>query len=296
MWWFVVVSILNWKTAGLRIYTEQNRYNCTMRITNHKHLADADLDLTVWRYLTFPKFASLLTYRALWFSKLKILQDKYEGGIPLMAEKAMRDKNEQWKTMFNTPEFHRQIDNWPSQNVEDGRELTVVNCWFLDEKDSQRMWDEYVGTFHGLAIKSTVRKLATYIFVTEDPHISQIGKVQYVDWHSYEISTYLAQQAQERAFIKDQKFAHEKEIRITTMNFKTPCCVNPKGVPYSPDDCKGKHMNNFENPGLYIMVDLRSLIDEIVISPNSREWFVNLIERTVELSELSVPIKKSNCI
>jgi hypothetical protein len=268
----------------------------TMRITNHKNLTDADYDLTVWRYLTFPKFISLLTYQALWFSKLKILQDKYEGGILPLTEKAMRLEYEDLKSMFNTPELHRQIENLPDKNIEDGRELTVVNCWFLDENESQKMWDEYVGVVGGVAVKSTVRKLATFIGVSEDPHVSQIGKVKYVKLESYEMPTHLAHQAHERAFIKDQRFEHEQEIRIVTMSFKSPCCVSMKGIPYTEEECSGKNMNNFENPGLYIMVQRQGLIDEIVLAPNSEDWFCNLVERIVELSKLNFAIKRSNLV
>jgi hypothetical protein len=267
-----------------------------MRLTNHQNLTETDYDLTVWRYLTFPKFISLLTYQALWFSKLKILQDKYEGGIPPITEQTMRIKNEKWKSMFNTPEFRRQIDSWPMKNIDDGRELTVVNCWFLGENESQQMWDEYVGTVEGLAIKSSIRKLATYTFVPEDPHISQMGKVKYVNFETYEMPTYLAHQAHERAFIKDQRFEHEQEIRIATMSLKTLSCVSMKGVPYTEEECTGKNMNNFENSGLYIMVHLKGLLDEIVLAPKSSDWFFNLVERIIVLSKLDVAIKKSDLV
>jgi hypothetical protein len=125
-----------------------------------KNLSEADLDLTVFRYLTFSKFISMLSYQALWFPKLNILRDKFEGGLPFHAENKMKKENEQWKKTFNSPEFHTQIDSWPERNVQDGRELAVVNCWFLGDNDSQKMWDEYVGTPEGVIIKSTVRKLA----------------------------------------------------------------------------------------------------------------------------------------
>lgn len=97
-------------------------------------MSETDLDLTVIRYLTFPKFISMLTYQALWFPKLNILRDKFEGGLPLNAERKMREDNEKWKKVFNSSEFHAQIDNWPDTNVRDGRELAVVNCWFLAGK------------------------------------------------------------------------------------------------------------------------------------------------------------------
>jgi len=80
------------------------------------------------------------------------------------------------------------------------------------------------------------------------------------------------------------------------MNLKTLSCVSMKGVPYTEEECTGKNMNNFENPGLYIMVHLKGLIDEIVLAPNSSDWFFNLVERIMVLSKLKVAIKKSNLL
>ena len=48
-----------------------------------RNLGSADLEKTVWRYMPFAKFISLMTYQALWFSKLNILQDTYEAAANL---------------------------------------------------------------------------------------------------------------------------------------------------------------------------------------------------------------------
>jgi len=178
---------------------------------NIKNIDENELDNVVWRYLTFPKFISLLVYGALWFPKLKILQDQYEGSLPARVEAQMHQNNQKWKSTFTSSEYHKQIDAWPSDNVNDGRELTVVNCWFIDTIESKRMWDEYVGSSEGVAIKSTIRKLATYVYAY--PEWSHIGKVKYVDKQSYEMTTYKGSQAHERAFLKDkQKYSHEQEV------------------------------------------------------------------------------------
>ncbi len=266
-----------------------------MRITRYRGLDANDFDLVVWRYLAFPKFISLLTYQALWFAKLNTLQDQYEGGIPPLVEESMRKQGEEWKATFDAPEYHRQIDNWPTDNVRYGRELTVANCWFLGEQDTWRMWDEYAGTSEGVAIRSTIRKLATHVYAPADPSISQIGRVTYVPFETHRMPVHLAHQAPERAFIKDQRFAHEKEIRIITLSIKTSCCISMKGVPYSPEELSGKHMNNPENQGLYIIADVKRLIDGIVLSPRAPEWFMNLVQRIVELCALGVPVTKSSC-
>ena len=52
-----------------------------------RHLTQADLNLHVWRYLTFPKYVSMMIYSALWFPKLKTLlsMDADEGAMPIIA-------------------------------------------------------------------------------------------------------------------------------------------------------------------------------------------------------------------
>src|SRR6266481_5796865 len=91
-----------------------------------RNLGSADLEKTVWRYMPFAKFISLMTYQALWFSKLNILQDTYEGMIPKKTKQQMHEANQKFKAQFDTPEFHKQIDNWPDRNEEDSRELLIV--------------------------------------------------------------------------------------------------------------------------------------------------------------------------
>lgn len=265
-----------------------------MGIQNLKNLTDSDLDTTVWRYLPFPKFISMLTYQALWFSKLNILQDQFEGRIPRSTKEKMKLQNQIWKQVFNTPEFHKQIDDWPLKNEEDGRELTVVSCWFLGDSESKKMWDQYVGSHEGVAVKSSVRRLAQYVFVPPDPHMSQIGKVLYIDHDDHEFQYYEASQAHERAFLKDKRFSEEQEIRIVTMNFKTMCCVSKFGRPLTREECQGKNMNNFDNPGLYIIIDIRKLLTGVVIAPYAEEWFELLVRRIIELSDVNVPVIRSS--
>ncbi len=122
---------------------------------------------------------------------------------------------------------------------------------------------------------------------------SYVGKVKYVDFESHKMSLYDANQAPERAFLTKENFAHEQEIRISSMNIKTPGCVGINGIPYTQQDISGKNMNNFENAGLYIRVNLAKLIDSIVLAPNAPEWFELLIKRIMQLSNLAITIKQS---
>lgn len=261
---------------------------------NLRDLGPEDLELTVWRYMPFPKFISLLTYQALWFSKLRILQDQYEGLIPSTVRRQMHEQNQQYKDQFDTPEFHRQIDAWPTDNEDNGRELLVVTCWFLGEAESGHMWEQYGGSDEAVAVKSTVGRLAKYVFVPSDETASHFGRVTYVEHNAYEMSMYEAHQAVERAFLKDKsRFCHEREVRLVTLSVKTTACVSPEGKLYTSEQVEGANMNNFDNPGLYVGIDIDRLITEIVVCPSAEEWFAKLVSRIVELSKLPAPVTRS---
>lgn len=239
-------------------------------------LDDSDLDTVVWRYLTFPKFINLISYGALWFCRLQHLIDEYEGQFPEKALSAMRDKNEETKRHFPHPEHQKQIDEWPERNVSDGRSLTAVNCWFIGEHESEAMWNEYVGSSEGVAIRSTIGAVWNSVYLSNQ--FSFIGKIKYVDFDNYEMSTYEASQAHLRAFLKDsKKFSHESELRLSTMNIKTLACLDEIGRCYKKEDISGKHMNNFDSAGLSIRVELSTLFDTVVLAPNAQRWFKNLV-------------------
>lgn len=255
------------------------------------NIDQSELDAHVWRYLNFPKFISLITYQALWFAKLNILQDQFEGTLPSATKEEMHQNNQQWKPVFNTPEFHRQIDNWPDDNVRSGRELTVVNCWFLDEAESKDMWANYVGNNEGVAICSSIRRLSSS--VNAYPEFSLIGKVKYVEFNNHLMGMYEAHQADERALLKDKRYQLEQEVRIVTMNLKTPWCLNMNGTPLSKEEYTGKNMNNFENKGLYITVNLQTLIESVVLAPGAGEWFELLVKQILKLSNINCPVTRS---
>lgn len=240
------------------------------------NITENELDSVVWRYLTFPKFIHLLSYGALWFCRLQYLIDKYEGRMPERVFRQMRQENEKTKELFSHPEHQKQIDEWPEKNVSDGRSLTAANCWFIGEEESSVMWSEYAKGPEGVAVKSTIRKVWESVYLPAE--FSFIGKVKYVDFETYEMSTYEAHQAHHRAFLKDRnKFCHEQELRMSTMNIKTPACLDKFGKVFDKEDIAGAKMNNFEEAGLQVRVDLKNLFDSVILAPNAEDWFRNLV-------------------
>jgi hypothetical protein len=257
-----------------------------------RHLTQADLDLHVWRYLTFPKYVSLMVYSALWFAKLNSLlsMDADEGAMPAIAAQEMTAQVLQWEIIKNNPDFTEQTKNSSSRNVDDGRELTLANCWFCSPEESEAMWRDYAGP-GGVAVVSTIDLLSQHVYC--DPRFSLIGRVQYVDLNSHLMSHYEANQAGERAFLKGNNFAAEREIRMTTMSFRGPMCVNFDGTDMRPEQYSGLGMNNFDSPGLYIKADLRKLITRTVLSPGSPAFLEHLVRRIGHLAGVISPVEQS---
>ncbi len=257
------------------------------------NLSDEDLDMVVWRYLTFPKFVNMISFRALWFCRLRYLTDEFEGTMPRKTFASTNEEYAKSKTVFTSPEFHRQIDEMATRNVEDGRSLTAVNCWFIDEDESERMWNEYVGSTEGVVVKSTVRKIWESTFLRSD--CSFIGRVNYVDYDEHDMDIHKGGQAHERAFLKDRaKFQHEKELRITTLNMRTPACVDSLGAPLTPENLAGIGANNFDAAGLNVRFKLNSLFDTIVVAPGASDWFYNLIRHIQIKAAINWTVKRSN--
>jgi hypothetical protein len=47
-----------------------------------KQIGELDPNTVIWRYLSMSKFVSLIRTSALWFSKLQIFEDVFEGTTP----------------------------------------------------------------------------------------------------------------------------------------------------------------------------------------------------------------------
>lgn len=260
---------------------------------NLRDLKEKDMDLKVWRYMPFSKFISMLTFQAIWFPKLNILQDQFEGTMPAVTKEMMETEYQAMKKNF-PPEAHWQFDQMASKNEDDSRELLIVSCWFVDDIESERMWQEYGKDNEAVAIQSTVRQLFQNIGVPHDKHATHMGRVKYVNHVEYMMSKYEASQGHERAFVKDvSKFSHEQELRIITLNTKTPYCVKATGEPYTAFEVQGKNMNNFDQPGLYTRIQFNQLVSKIVVSPKADEWFFLLIKRIIDLNKFNIIVEKS---
>jgi hypothetical protein len=69
-----------------------------------QQLGKLDPSTIIWRYLTFPKFVSLITTGALWFSKLQVFEDTFEGMTPDPARSILKEQHRDMECWFQDEE------------------------------------------------------------------------------------------------------------------------------------------------------------------------------------------------
>lgn len=237
----------------------------------------------VLRYLTFRKFISLLELEAMWFSRLGALQDKFEGKLPNKARECSIARHRKYAEQLAAyPELVTRIQTMADRNEADGRKMFAVNCWFLGELETEKMWNDYGEEGNGVAIRSTVEQLSiSFHKLGGLNQMSVIDRVKYVDFESHDMDEKEAINIDKVAFLKTKNKINEQEVRIITPNV----CFNSDGISVNQDQ--------FTQKGLYVKCQLQTLIQAIIVGPCAEPHFFTLIERLAGRYRLCVDVTKS---
>lgn len=234
-------------------------------------------DTTLWRYMDFAKFVSLLEKQSLFFTRADKLGDPFEGAwsdinlkVLELEEKAARDGNLPAATLA-----------WRLvvRSTKQERRFTLVNCWHAGDHESEAMWRLYSGLGYGLAIKTDFKSLV-HSFTDRVPDI--IANVEYL---SYE-NEMMPWSLQAPFLHKRLSFAHEQEVRaiIRCHNYKETDRPDVREIDYSEDVC---------DVGLPFAVDPADLIHEVVVSPYAQSWMLDLIRAVSERYGVRKPVSPS---
>ena len=96
--------------------------------------------------MDFEKFKYLINRKALFFARADQFDDPLEGTFPKGAEilfSALKMKN---------------LDQFLCRAAS-LRQSVSANCWHINDKESLDMWKKYTKNGHGLALRSTLRRL-----------------------------------------------------------------------------------------------------------------------------------------
>ena len=237
-----------------------------------------DPDVYVWRYLSFPKYVSLLEERSLYFATADTLGDPYEGAASHANKQLRPNVDAHAISRFGTtPEkWQAYLDSKGARN-QSWRQWFFVNCWHLNSHESEAMWQLYVPHSHGVAIRTRHGKLVDAL-----PEYIHIGKISYID---YEKQWMPEGTLFHRYMHKRKSFSHESEVRAMFAD-----------LPTVRDPSSGTHFLTQEanpNGGRYVAIDLEALVESVLIAPTAPAWFRKVVEAVTLRYELTFPIKQS---
>jgi hypothetical protein len=233
-----------------------------------------DPEAKIWRFMDLAKLVSLLSKRALFFSRVDKLDDPFEGSLPRVvvarAEAGFDTLSPEGREIIRNARQHAgylQSKLW-----------TMINCWCVDEHESAAMWKLHGSK--GVAIQSTVQRFSDAI--AGSPHDIVVGLVRYLDFETegWEDDRYIS-----TVFHKRLSFQHEHELRAAI-------CQPMPGDRYSIPDGPG-YLCPEGLPGTYVDVDLVRLIQAIHLSPGSTLWFRDVVKTVAGVANLDGTVLQS---
>jgi hypothetical protein len=201
-------------------------------------------DTVIWRYMKFERVVSMIEHHSLWFARPCKFDDRWEGLYP--------------------PSYYRNDRKWASDNNVEWAELeedftkrwkryryaTFVNCWHVNDHESDAMWRLYGA---GIAIQSTVGR------VTECLPIDKFGRVRYYD--PEKDVTYKSIFGKPDILHKRISFAHECELRAWIVDGELTERINRN----EDFDVNGL------SPGKSVPIrDMERLVEKMVVAPGTR--------------------------
>jgi hypothetical protein len=225
-----------------------------------------DENTRIWRYLDFTKFVYLLQNEALFFARADKFGDKFEGSFPKITIQSREEK------------FDQKYSDMISRYAKEFKKVILINCWHMNDFESEAMWKLYLRYNEGVAIQSTYKRLVDSM---ERDKINQvfIGKVKYIDYNSQffqEGNIFLPY------LFKRKSFEHERELRAITL--------------YQDANVNSSEflIKDFDINGIDITVDLNVLIEQVFVSPYAKKWFFNLVKSIMKKYEFSFEPSQSS--
>lgn len=213
-------------------------------VNSHPSFITPDENTIIWHYMDFTKFVSLLEKQALFFSTIGILRgnDEHEGTYTPATVEVSKEKP------FS-------IHDIGSDLLRSFGRMLAANCWHMNEIESVAMWKVYLRNNPGVAIQSTVKSLSSNLDRSKTQRDIHIGKIHYLS-EADVVPEPEGFNGMNAVLWKWQSYQYENEVRAVVL---------------SPVE------EYYKYNGVYIPIDLDSLIHKIVISPKAPRWYSELI-------------------
>ncbi|HEY3918635.1 MAG TPA: hypothetical protein VGL83_12625 [Stellaceae bacterium] len=230
--------------------------------------------------MDFAKFVALLTDGGMYFSRVDLLGDRFEG------VRGIASREPEWRqysltylmaailnpphgspapdakvALEQTEELYSQITAAGEREIKE----SFVCCWHENEVESEGLWRLYCPPpSAGVAIHTDFVSLDAAL----DPSFGAVfGHVRYIDFNNAFAGTY------DRIFWKRKSLSHEAEVRGV---------VHRRGMEADPPPS-----------GVIVPADLKVLIKKLVISPFAPPWFEAALQKAIKTFNLTLPVCRS---
>ena len=254
----------------IQLLTENPGYQMPFNPDHPVFDLPSDIDQPIWRYMDMAKFVHLVLKKSLFLSRADLFGDPYECSLPRLVAEGLENY---YKGLGGD------LDEQMTRARLEIRDNSYVNCWHEAPYESAAMWDLYANRGLGVAVKSTVGRLAdtltTNLASDQEPFYGT--RVRYID---YQLDTFPTDNLLWPLVHKRKSFEHEKEFRIVSTRL--------------PQYESGKRASPENLPGLSVSVDPELLVQDVYVAPGSESWFLDVIQGTCSELGLNREVKQSS--
>ena len=177
---------------------------------------------------------------------------------------------------------------------EDWRKWVMCSCWHHGDDESMAMWERERYSRHnsGIAIKTTVQHLKDS-FTYEEGVDVHIDEVEYINYQELDVPPDILDMhtIYSPFFYKRKAFECEKEVRAiidASPYIKRRFYRVKEGFSLKPGEFnlktlqrRMKYPKKNEDKGKNLRVDLKTLIDEVIVAPRAPHWVIKAIRSMV---------------
>lgn len=243
-------------------------------------------DIVIWRYMDLAKFEALLKNKALFFCRADRFSDPFEGSIPQKEAKyrivERKRLSSYYSVEFEERKAKESIGEISKLHIKLKKQY-IVNCWHINNVENDSMWQLYLKSNDGVAIKSTVKSLLRSFENTKE--IIYCSKVRYLDYEKdiwYHKTDYpnMAYNLFTPIVHKRIEFQQEQELRL----------IHELDNSNDPDEYwKNQQFKNGKN----ILIDPNILIHQVYCAPTSDEEQKKRILELIVKYGLSFEVERS---
>lgn len=245
-----------------------------MPYTTHSDLKEPKLTQTLWRYMDLAKFLALIQNESLYFPHISAFDttDPREG-FPSVLNYSPELVASTLRSNGTEPDSNQINDliNVFKKSFPLMRNCFYINCWHINDNESDSQWRIYGNNEMSVAIVSDFEKISRAITDSKKIYGSE------VIYYDPEKDITSSRNAHHHAIVKRVAFSHEREFRLLYSDLSF---MHRKDAPI----------------GVSVSVKLVELIKHVVISPYAPKWFVTIIESTIKDYGFNIPCSKSNLL